>query len=142
MVALSFGCTTHQMKFHLAREGNFIGLQVEFFIFFYFPLEAAKQAAAAAATVLRHYAKIFEQYELEVKDQHLHSCGPLYICYCVCVHVCLYASPHGHLEQLFPERCLISGMKGLWRRLILSSLGMSTESNTLQHRAIGSLTII
>lgn len=67
MVALSFGCTTHQMKFHLAREGNFIGSQVEFF-FFNFPLEAAKQAAAAAATVLRHYAKIFEQYELEVKD--------------------------------------------------------------------------
>lgn len=38
------------------------------FFFFNFPLEAAKQAAAAAATVLRHYAKIFEQYELEVKD--------------------------------------------------------------------------
>ncbi len=66
--ALSFGCITHQTKFHLAREGNFwtIGR------IFYFPLKAAKQAAAAmtawSATVLQHYAKIFEQYELEVKD--------------------------------------------------------------------------
>lgn len=69
MAALSFGCTTHQTKFHLARGGNFIGLRVEFSNF---PLKAAKQAAAVMtaclATVLQHYAKIFKQYELEVKD--------------------------------------------------------------------------
>lgn len=40
--------------------------------FLNFPLKAAKQAAVATtaqpATVLRHYAKIFKQCELEVKD--------------------------------------------------------------------------
>lgn len=60
---------------------------------FNFPLKAAKQAAAAAmtdTTVLQHYAKIFEQCELEVKHLHLHSCGPLLISYHVCT--CVFIS--------------------------------------------------
>lgn len=69
MVALSFGCITHQMKFPSARGGNLIELLVKKNLL-NFSLKVAKQAAAMtawSATVLQHNAKIFKQYEIELK---------------------------------------------------------------------------
>lgn len=66
MEALSFGWTTHQMKFHLAREEIFIGLLVEFLNF---PQKAAKQAAAImtvwSATVLEQMQKYSSSVSLK-----------------------------------------------------------------------------
>lgn len=113
MVALSFGCIAHQVKFHLTR-GNFIGLSVKTFHWKQINKQQ-QQMTACSATVLQHNAKNIQAvWVISKRLAFVLLWSSVYMSFvCACVFV-MCASPHSHWEKLFPERCMLLWMRGLW----------------------------